>query len=252
MTSLYYFAAWTDSGCLLGCSHEHGTVGEAVACFSCAGGYVVAVENGVLRALMTEEESQFQLAISAAYRDRPTAVEAFHNDPSGYAVMIPVRFADRWAWTTWRRYDTYEQAAANARTGDKIVPFGSTEWTNLRRSGEPALPVPAVEARTHRLHRSEGESLVNFVLRLLDDYGFGQQATLSDSSLNSNVVLGVRHYDMQRVTLVLLIGFIDLVLDWLNQWEVSELERMHAKQVPVWLETLRDRARRSLEREGVG
>ena len=56
MTSIYYFAAWTDCGCLLGCSHEHGTVGEAVACFSCAGGYVVAVENGVLRALTTKEE----------------------------------------------------------------------------------------------------------------------------------------------------------------------------------------------------
>jgi len=250
MTSLYYFAAWTDSGCLLGCSHEHGTVGGAVACFSCAGGYVVAVENGVLRALTAEEESQFQLAISAAYRDRPTA---FHYDTtSGYTVMIPVRFADRWAWTTWMRCDTYEQAVANARTGDKIVPFGSTEWTNLRRGGEPALPVPAVEPRAHRLHRYTGECLVEFVHRFLDDYGFGQQATLSDSSLNSNVVPGVRHYDMQRVTLVLLLDFIDLVLDWLNRWEVSELERMHAKQVPVWLETLRDRARRTLEREGAG
>ena len=124
MTSIYYFAAWTDSGCLLGCSHEHGTVGEAVACFSCAGGYVVAVENGVLRALTTEEESQFQLAISEAYRDRPTTVEAFHYDTSGYAVMIPVRLADRWAWTTWMRYDTYEQAAPNARTGDKMCHLG--------------------------------------------------------------------------------------------------------------------------------
>ena len=57
---------------------------------------------------------------------------------------------------------------------------------------------------------------------------------------------------MQRDSLVLLIGFIDLVLDWLNSWEVSELERMHAKNVPVWLETLRDRARRTLEREDVG
>ena len=50
---------------------------------------------------------------------------------------------------------------------------------------------------------------------------------------------------------MLLIGFIDLVLDWLNSWEVSELEQMHAQQVPVWLETLRDQARRYLEREVV-
>jgi hypothetical protein len=261
MTSIYYFAAWTDCGCLLGCSHEHGTVGEAVACFSCAGGYVVAVENGVLRALTTKEESQFQLAISEAYRDRQSAVEAFHYDTSGYEVMIPVRLADRWAWTTWMRYDTYEQAAANVRTGDKIVPFGSTEWTNLRRGGDPALPVPAVEPRAHRLHRHTGESLVKFVHRFLDDYGFGQQAAPSDARWDSNAAPArVQHHnddstpalDMQRDSLVLLIGFIDLVLDWLNSWEVSELERMHAKNVPVWLETLRDRARRTLEREDVG
>jgi hypothetical protein len=59
---LFYFAAWTDSGCLLGCSHEHKAVTSAVACISCAGGYVVAVENGVLRQLTDKEEAEFQYA----------------------------------------------------------------------------------------------------------------------------------------------------------------------------------------------
>ena len=62
MKSIYYFAAWTDSECLLGCDHEHQTVTEAVACISCAGGYVIAVENKVLRALTDDEEAEFQRA----------------------------------------------------------------------------------------------------------------------------------------------------------------------------------------------
>jgi hypothetical protein len=260
MTALYYFAAWTDSGCLIGCSHEHGTVSEAVACIACAGGYVIAVENGVLRALTAEEEAQFQRAIDAAYRDRPAAVEDFHYDTSGYAVMIPVRLVDRRAWMTWMRYETYGQALANARQGNKIVPFGSAEWTNLRMGVEPALPIPAVEPPKGRLHRSKEESLVEFVLRFLDEYGFGEQAAPSDASCDSNAVparfqlrndSSTAASDMQKVMLVSLVDFIDLVLNWLNTWELSELERMHAKQVPVWLETLRDRARRTLEREVV-
>jgi hypothetical protein len=63
MGSTFYFSAWTDSGCLLGCSHEHQTVTSAVACISCAGGYVIAVEKGVLRALTDAEETEFQIAM---------------------------------------------------------------------------------------------------------------------------------------------------------------------------------------------
>jgi len=60
MRSTFYFAAWTDSGCLLGCDHEHQTVTSAEACISHAGGYVIAVEKGVLRALTDAEEAEFQ------------------------------------------------------------------------------------------------------------------------------------------------------------------------------------------------
>ena len=56
MKSTYYSAAWTDSGFLLGCSHEHETILEADSCIACAGGYVVGVENGVMRSLTAEEE----------------------------------------------------------------------------------------------------------------------------------------------------------------------------------------------------
>jgi hypothetical protein len=63
MASLYYLAAYTDSGCLMSCDHEHATVISAVACISAAGGYVVAVEDGQYRELNTSEEKDFQLAM---------------------------------------------------------------------------------------------------------------------------------------------------------------------------------------------
>jgi hypothetical protein len=66
MSLLYYFAAWTDSGCFLGCDHEHPTIISAVSCIPCAGGYVVAVENGELRALNSVEERQFQALVHGA------------------------------------------------------------------------------------------------------------------------------------------------------------------------------------------
>lgn len=63
MLSLYYFAVYSDSGCLLGCDHQHETVISAVACCSTAGAYVIAVEDNVQRELNEHEEAQFQSAM---------------------------------------------------------------------------------------------------------------------------------------------------------------------------------------------
>jgi hypothetical protein len=68
MTSLYYCAASTDSGCLLGCCHQHATVISAVACIACAGGYVIAVEKNQLRELNAIEEKEFQFATRGGTR----------------------------------------------------------------------------------------------------------------------------------------------------------------------------------------
>ena len=57
MNNIYYFAAWTDSGCLIGCDHAHVTVISATACISCAGAYPVAVEGGVLRSTTLRKRS---------------------------------------------------------------------------------------------------------------------------------------------------------------------------------------------------
>jgi len=71
MTSVCYFVAWDDSGCLLGCWHEHTTISEAVECINCAGAYVLAIENGVLRALTVDEETEFKRLRCASHSDNP-------------------------------------------------------------------------------------------------------------------------------------------------------------------------------------
>jgi hypothetical protein len=65
MASLYYFAAWTDSGRLLGCEHQHRTIVSAVVCAQSAGAgaFVAAVEDGSVRQLDEAEEQEFQLAM---------------------------------------------------------------------------------------------------------------------------------------------------------------------------------------------
>jgi len=77
--NLYYFAAWTDSGCLLGCQHRHATVISA-ACISEAGGYVIAVQKGELRELNDKEEETFLIT---AY--------GIHAASKRRAVFQPVR-----------------------------------------------------------------------------------------------------------------------------------------------------------------
>lgn len=78
MKDLYYFAAWTDSGCLCGCDHKHNTVASAVACKApYAGSYVVAVERGQLRELNVEEEIEYQ---RTQYGIEPAVVECRVRD----------------------------------------------------------------------------------------------------------------------------------------------------------------------------
>jgi len=74
---LYYFAAWTDSGCLCGCDHFHLTLASAVACSAIgyAGAYVIAVEKGEYRELSPKEETEFQeLMYGSPERKREGAV----------------------------------------------------------------------------------------------------------------------------------------------------------------------------------
>jgi len=64
MNATSYHAAYAESRySVTACFHEHQTVYSAAACIHSADGYVVAVEDGVLRALSDTEELEFQKAL---------------------------------------------------------------------------------------------------------------------------------------------------------------------------------------------
>jgi hypothetical protein len=148
---MYYAAAWIECGHFISCWHEHKTVAESVSCIPCAGGYVVGVENGVMRSLAAEEESEFQCAVQSHCTDKAIVgtppgppTEAAVSD-SGYAVMTRIRVGDSWIWTTWMRFETYAEAAAHARRENKVVRFRSPEWAVLQQqeaedAASPLLP----------------------------------------------------------------------------------------------------------------
>lgn len=234
---MFYSAAWTDSGFLLGCSHEHKTVAEAASCIPCAGGYVVGVENGVMRSLTAEEEAEFQCVVHSPCASSPVVqtalaapTEAAVGD-SGYAVMTRIRVGDRWTWATWMRFETYAEAAAHAREGNKVVRFRSPEWTALRQHSEPASPIVINAPRESVPPQGEGKTLVEFVLRFLSAYGFAQHAEpISDEKH------GLINTEM-----------IDLVLSRLSESETRELERMYAEDKHALLEALGNRFRAVLK-----
>lgn len=62
MSFTYYLAVDSD-GIVSTCIHQHQTVASAVACITWAGGYVVGVEDGIMRALTDAEEAEFQSAM---------------------------------------------------------------------------------------------------------------------------------------------------------------------------------------------
>jgi len=90
MKSTFYSAVWTECGILLSdCWHEHGTIGEADSCISRAGGYVVAIENGVMRGLTPAEEAEFQRVHYAPRTDKPEPVsEEKHVDPNILSILL--------------------------------------------------------------------------------------------------------------------------------------------------------------------
>src|SRR5208282_2734158 len=173
---MYYFAAWTDSRFLLGCSHEHETIREADPCIPCAGGYVVAVENGVMRSLTAAEEAEWQRVHYVPRTNNPAVPDEEVADDPRYAVMIRIRVVDRWTWTTWMCFETYAEAVAHARKNNKVVRFRSAEYVALRKQTEPASPLVIKAPRESIPPLSKGETLLEFVNRFLSAYGLDQNA----------------------------------------------------------------------------
>lgn len=64
MIVTWYHAAYADGGKYLRlCPHLHATIISAAACVSSAGEYVVASENGLIRALTIVEEAEYGYAL---------------------------------------------------------------------------------------------------------------------------------------------------------------------------------------------
>jgi hypothetical protein len=73
MTSLCYDVAYSDDRSITGtCSHQHRTVASAVACMLSARDYVIAYENGVVRALNAREEAEYEYAVHGGKLSRRT------------------------------------------------------------------------------------------------------------------------------------------------------------------------------------
>jgi hypothetical protein len=71
---------------LLGCGHEHHTIASAAACIS-KPGYVVAIENGRLRALNDAEEAEFQRAVHGGVTE----------GVKGISVTVSVNWSVKWS-----------------------------------------------------------------------------------------------------------------------------------------------------------
>jgi len=91
---MYYSATWTECGCLISCSHEHKTVAECASCIPCAGGYVVGVENGAMRSLTAEEESEFQCAVPSHSTHNSVVETTLQRLPSQRVVTLPRQHAE--------------------------------------------------------------------------------------------------------------------------------------------------------------
>lgn len=248
MKPTYYSAASTNSGCFIVCEHERETIAEAATCIQCAGGYVVGVENGVMRSLNPKEESEFQSIIRdsskypAPHIPAP-ASEKPSRDP-GYAVMTRIRVIDHWKWTTWMCFDTHAQAVAHARKGDKVVRFSSEEWAALKQRRWAEQPqqndaVPAIHmnaARETLPSRVEGESLVEFVLRLLSALDPAGPIPIEGQRFTSES-------DKQGAMIETPTYIAGLILSRLSESEIAKLAGMRENDAPALLNALRDPSR---------
>lgn len=250
---MYYSAAWTECACFISCSHEHETIVEANSCIPCAGGYVVGIENGVMRSLTAEEEAEFQRVHYAPRTNNP-AVETTPAAPaegavsdSRYAIMTRIRVGDRWTWATWMCFDTYAQAVAHARAGSKVVRFRSPEWATLKQQEwaaqpqqtEATPPIRANKVRESIPPRGEGETFVEFVLRLLDEYGLDQHVepnsdvkhvSVDDSTSESN----------EQTSMIEPAFMARLILSRLSESEIGQLEKICDDRIPVLLNAFRN------------
>jgi len=247
---MYYFAAWTDSGFLLGCSHEHETIREADPCIPCAGGHVVAVGNGVMRSLTAAEEAEWQRVLYVPRTNDPAVPDEEVADDPRYAVMIRIRVVDRWTWTTWMCFETYAEALPHALEGNKVVRFRSPEYVALRKRTESAYPLVMKVPRESVPPQGEGEMFLDFVLRFLTAYGFDQASEpISDMGRSSvdpglPLVAGQKNdstSELDKQSSMIEPAFMaHLILSRLSESEIGQIRKIRDDDIPALLNAIRN------------
>jgi hypothetical protein len=72
-------------------------------------------------------------------------------------------------------FETYAEAAAHSRAGNKVVRFRSPEWAALQQQTEAASPLVINSPPESIPPRGDRETLLDFVLRSLSAFGFVQR-----------------------------------------------------------------------------
>jgi hypothetical protein len=107
----------------------------------------------------------------------------------------------------------------------KVVRFRSPEWVALRQQAEVAPSSVADAALENQPPRTDGETLLDFLLRFLSGYDVAQHAEPM-----SEVKPSVINTDM-----------IGVILSRLSELEISELERMYAEDKHALVEAVGNR-----------
>jgi hypothetical protein len=220
----------------------------------------------MMRSLTAAEESEFQRAHYAPRTGKPapeTTVQVSAADvsiDSRYAVMTPIWVIDHWTWATWMCFDTYEQALAHALRGNKVVRFASEEWAALKQQEwtaqpqqiESASPIRANKGRESIPLRGDGETFVEFVLRLVDAYGLDLRAEPTSDAKNGSVDPGLLPLEDQKdnstsesnkqMSMIEPTFMARLILSRMSELEIGQLERICDDDIPALLNALQNQS----------
>ena len=104
------------------------------------------------------------------------------------------------------------------------VVFGSPVWVALKRYSEPVQKDEDPKefrrsASAANNPRRAGETLVEYLSRFLEGYGLDQPSEKGNDGHSQVTQKPLPAPDSD---------FVDFVLNWLNEWDTKELERMYA------------------------
>jgi hypothetical protein len=148
-------------------------------------------------------------------------------------------------------FETYAEAAACAREGNKVVRFRSAEYVALRTQTESAYPLVIKAPRESITPCGKGETLLEFVDRSLSAYGLNQHAEhISDAkhaSVDPASPIPIQiqgdgssspEFPNQSTMIETPTFFARLILSRLSESEIGNLGRMREDDIAALLKLL--------------